>query len=407
MVSDPRNINIEDYSYILPDERIAQFALGKRENSRLLLYRKGNISEDVFFNITDYLPENSLLVFNNTKVIPARLIFRKSTGALIEIFCLEPAANDISIDEGFHRSSPVKWKCFIGNAKRWKAGLLHQNIKIGDEEQKVFARKVSQEGNTFVVEFSWQPDSISFSKVLEVFGKIPLPPYISRETVDEDSISYQTVYAEHDGSVAAPTAGLHFTPEIIKSLKKKNIETSYLTLHVGAGTFTPVVTDTLSEHSMHSEEIVINRNVVRKLLRVEDQNIIAVGTTTVRTLESIYWFGVKLLNSDNKNIGFFIEQWEPYRNNNSVSKKEALQTVLDYLDANNKEHLHGNTRLIIAPGYEYKITNAMVTNFHQPRSTLLLLVAAMVGNKWRDAYEYALKNNFRFLSYGDSCLFIP
>lgn len=398
---------IEDYNYNLPKDKIAQFPLEKREESKLLLVRNGDVSWDRFYNIADHLPEKSLLVFNNTKVIPARMLFQKDTGAAIEIFCLEPVEPVTEMQNGFRQRSPVVWKCFVGNARRWKSGIIKKliNRDIGDIE--ITAEKKAKENNTFYIEFSWEPSDLIFSEILSLIGQVPLPPYISRAAEEFDKISYQTVYAHYDGSVAAPTAGLHFTPVIIDKLKGNGIKTANVTLHVGAGTFTPVVSDTIDKHKMHSEHIVIPKETIEALYHRDDLLIIPVGTTSVRTLESLYWFGIKINNSGEENLQFFIHQWEPYQNNSQLTKKESLELILNYMDKRKLSTLTGITQMIIAPVYDYKITDALITNFHQPRSTLLLLVAALIGDRWKEAYHYALDHDFRFLSYGDSCFFIP
>lgn len=409
MTADPKNINIEDYNYNLPKERIAQFPLKKRDNSKLLLVKNGVISQDMFYNIVDHIPEKSLLIFNNTKVIQARMLFQKPTGAMIEIFCLEPYDPVKEIQESFAQTSSVTWKCFVGNARRWKTGQLVRRVKSDEGEISVTAEKIGSEANVFLVEFSWEPTRLNFSRILELIGLVPLPPYINRKAIDLDKTTYQTVYAQNSGSVAAPTAGLHFTPEVLSSLKKKNVVKENITLHVGAGTFTPVVTSQIKDHKMHMEHVLIDRDTIERLAYHDKGKIIAVGTTTVRTVESLYWFGVKLIINKDKNRDFIISQWEPYelQAKTNISRTGSLNAVLEYMDKNDLSVLRGITQLIIAPGYDFKIIEALITNFHQPGSTLLLLVAAITGDTWKDSYEYALNNDFRFLSYGDSCLFIP
>jgi S-adenosylmethionine:tRNA ribosyltransferase-isomerase len=403
----PKDISIKEYTYDLPKEKIAQFPLKKRDRSKLLLIKKDLISQDYFYNVADHLPGKSIMVFNNTKVIQARLLFQKASGATIEVFCLEPLLPESEIQSAFQQTSPVVWRCFVGNARRWKSGEIIKKIKSDTGEIIISARHSRNHDNTFNVEFAWQPSELNFSKILNLSGLVPLPPYINREATETDKKNYQTVYAQNDGSVAAPTAGLHFTKEIFESLKKKNIISEYVTLHVGAGTFSPVVNSTVDDHKMHMEQVVISRSTIANLISNNEKKIIAVGTTTVRTLESLYWFGRKLLYDSNQS--FNIQQWDPYedKTKQKITRAESLDVVLKYMDKNRLTELTGTTRLIIIPGYNFKAIDALITNFHQPRSTLLLLVAALSGDVWRQAYDYALKNDFRFLSYGDSSLFLP
>jgi len=403
----PKDISIKEYTYDLPKEKIAQFPLKKRDRSKLLLIKKDLISQDYFYNVADHLPGKSIMVFNNTKVIQARLLFQKASGATIEVFCLEPLLPESEIQSAFQQTSPVVWRCFVGNARRWKSGEIIKKIKSDTGEIIISARHSRNHDNTFNVEFAWQPSELNFSKILNLSGLVPLPPYINREATETDKKNYQTEYAQNDGSVAAPTAGLHFTKEIFESLKKKNIISEYVTLHVGAGTFSPVVNSTVDDHKMHMEQVVISRSTIANLISNNEKKIIAVGTTTVRTLESLYWFGRKLLYDSNQS--FNIQQWDPYedKTKQKITRAESLDVVLKYMDKNRLTELTGTTRLIIIPGYNFKAIDALITNFHQPRSTLLLLVAALSGDVWRQAYDYALKNDFRFLSYGDSSLFLP
>jgi len=393
-------INIEDYNYDLPVEKIAQFPLETRDNSKLLFLKNGKIEEDYFYNIKSYLPQKSLLVFNDTKVIHARLLFKKDTGSIIEIFCLEPF--EMEQQQSFQQKGNCKWKCLVGNNKRWKSG----KIKIEINNIILFAEKIEQEGNNFIIEFSWQPINLFFSEILEIFGRIPLPPYINRNADDADNLRYQTMFAKYNGSVAAPTAGLHFTENVLKEINDTGIKTQTLTLHVGAGTFKPVTTKYISEHKMHEEHFSVSRHLLESLLKqlIEKRHIIPVGTTSLRTLESIYWLGVKkILKLENL---FFLDQWEAYNiTKNNISVEESISALIDFVDKSDSIQLNGTTKMLIIPGYNLKIANGIITNFHQPRSTLLLLIAAMIGDKWKDAYDYAIKNNFRFLSYGDCCLF--
>ena len=400
-MKDFKNINIEDYNYSLPDERIAQFPLKNRDSSKLLIFKKSKISEDFFFNINKHLQPKSLLVFNNTKVIHARLIFAKTSGAKIEIFCLEPADNKIDIQYVFQQKGNCKWKCLVGNNKRWKSDKLI----IKNDKQVLTAEKIEQKGEYFLINFSWEPNDLCFSEILEIFGKIPLPPYINRNSENNDNIRYQTVFAKHQGSVAAPTAGLHFTENILQNLIKSKIKYQYLTLHVGAGTFKPVTASNIIDHEMHEEHFSVNKQLLEEIISNEHNPIIPVGTTSLRTLESLYWIGVKkILKIDNNNN---IDQWQTYKiGEQKITIKEAFNALIYYMNSNDTIHFNGSTKLIIVPGYNFKVAKGIITNFHQPKSTLLLLVSAMIGEVWKEAYLYAIKNNFRFLSYGDSCLFM-
>ena len=402
----PGTIQIEDYNYPLPDERIAKFPLEERHMSKLLFSNVEVIEEKKFIDLPQLLPKNALLVFNETKVVKARLIFKKSTGATIEIFCLEPVepVNDFQL--AYQQKSPVIWKCFIGNAKRWKSGELEMEIKNNGSAIKLYAEKTKQLSEGYLVTFRWENDNIPFLEIINNAGFIPIPPYLNRKAVSEDNVRYQTVYAEHEGSVAAPTAGLHFTPKIISELKNSGIETDMLTLHVGAGTFKPVVSKTIANHQMHTEKVIVGIETLRHILNKLNDPIIPVGTTSMRTMESLFWMAVKLKKGDDS---FVVEQWDPYELivDSDFTSKKALTLLISYLTKNELGELKGETRLMIAPGYKFKIATGLITNFHQPKSTLLLLVSALIGDCWKDAYEFALNNNFRFLSYGDSCLFLP
>ena len=402
----PKEILIEDYNYNLPNERIAKFPLSKRDESKLLVYKNGCFDESVFKNIVDYLDKDSLLVFNNTKVIHARLFFRKETGSLIEVFCLEPY--QMSISTAFEQKKKSTWICFVGNNKKWKQGPLSHTITIDNEDVTLTINRQEAYSNAWIVDFEWNNDAYTFAHIIEHFGVIPLPPYLNREAVDSDNERYQTVYAEHEGSVAAPTAGLHFTEDVFNRLRSKGISTEFVTLHVGAGTFKPVDSETIGEHEMHIEKIEISKQNIETLLKHADKPIIPVGTTSVRTLESVYWFGVKLA-FDTTLAEMHIKQWEPYElsEKGEISLQDALSNVLEFMNRNGIEILFGDTQLMIAPGYKYHVVRGIITNFHQPKSTLLLLVSALIGEKWKEGYSYALENGFRFLSYGDSCLFIP
>lgn len=387
----------------MPDSRIAKYPLEKRDDSKLLIWENGNISENVFSSIVDYLPELSQLIFNNTKVIHARLLFRKETGAKIELFCLEPVA-PADYQVAFQQTKQVTWRCMVGNAKKWKNEILSRNVIINHQKILFQAKKIGQTGNTFFVEFNWD-SGISFAEIIVHAGILPIPPYLNRETEESDETTYQTVYAKIDGSVAAPTAGLHFTDEVFSNLSEKNISTQEITLHVGAGTFQPVKSEEISGHNMHHEKVIFPKSIIQKFIQ-NPENIIAVGTTSVRSIESLYWLGLQLENNT-FNSGFHeVKQWEPYENESLVTVHKALQNLIDYLEKSNEEELQFSTQIIIVPGYEFKLIRGIITNFHQPQSTLLLLIAAFLGEDWEKVYDYALNNNFRFLSYGDSNLYL-
>ena len=405
MVTKTQQISIEDYNYSLPDERIAKFPLPKRDESKLLLYRDGKVSESIFKHITDYLPEGSLMVFNNTRVIQARLLFQRATGAQIEVFCLDPAApHDYELI--FQQTEACNWICLIGNAKKWKEPVLSREITVADQTVRLSAEKVQSYGETHLVRFSWD-GGFSFAEVLDAAGELPIPPYLHRKTEESDLKTYQTVYSKIKGSVAAPTAGLHFTPEVLADLDAKGFGREELTLHVGAGTFKPVKSETIEGHEMHTEYISVRRSTIERVMQ-NFGNIIAVGTTSVRTLESLYYIGVTLAtHPDATSEELVVRQWMPYEDaNNRLTPTEALQNILDYLDKHQLNTLITATQIIIAPGYEFKIVKGIVTNFHQPKSTLLLLISAFVKGDWKNIYDYALGHDFRFLSYGDSSLLL-
>ena len=409
-MQDTRHIQIKDYNYNLPDERIAKFPLAERDSSKLLVYRSGEVTEDVFTSLPHYLPSGSLMVFNNTRVIQARLHFRKETGAVIEVFCLEPS-HPIDYQQNFASKEGCTWICLIGNLKRWKEGLLSRLVKVGDKDVTFTAEKGAEHhGGSHYVHFSWDDTDVSFAEILDAVGELPIPPYLNRKTEESDKRTYQTVYSKIKGSVAAPTAGLHFTEKVLKALDDAGITREELTLHVGAGTFKPVKSDEIEGHEMHSEYIVVKRQTISRLLEHAGQAI-AVGTTSVRTLESLYYIGVKLQdNPDLSEDELHIEQWMPYEyasKGPEISVMQSLRNIDAYMERNGLKALHTSTQIIIAPGYEYKIVKIMVTNFHQPQSTLLLLVSAFVHGDWRKIYDYALAHDFRFLSYGDSSLLIP
>ena len=412
MNNSPKQLQIKDFDYNLPDEKIAKHPLEKRDSSKLLIYDKGELKENVYVNLAEHLPANSLIIFNNTKVVEARLLFKKQTGTTIEIFCLEPADDYADITAAMLQHKKVLWKCLVGNAKKWKDEVLKKNIPFNDKEIAFTARKISRQGENFFIEFSWD-EAISFAEVLHLTGVIPLPPYLHRDAEDDDKTRYQTVYAKYDGSVAAPTAGLHFTDALFEKLSAKNIDKDFVTLHVGAGTFKPVKTETIEAHEMHAEFFEVNMELIEKLIHQSNKNIVAVGTTSLRTLESLYWMGVKIsqrstVNSQQKITidDISVHQWDAYElNNENIAAADALQALLQWMKENKLNKLIAKTQIIIAPPYKLKVVNALVTNFHQPKSTLLLLVAAVIGNDWKNAYDYALQHNFRFLSYGDGCLF--
>ena len=392
-------IHIEDFSYPLPDERIAKYPLPERDASKLLVYRDGIVSERIFRNLADELPVGSLMVFNDTKVVPARLFFRRPTGAHIEIFCLEPD-DPIDYNVNFAATDHCRWKCVIGNAKRWKEDVLSYDVTEGElVDFQLKARLIEREGQTGVVEFSWQGDA-PFSRVLELCGRVPIPPYLNRDTESIDLERYQTLYAHIRGSVAAPTAGLHFTQRVLDDIRARGIETANVCLHVGAGTFLPVKSSLVSEHPMHREPFVVSRELLVKL-RDTQKPVVAVGTTSVRTLESLYYVGISCLEQGSPAD---VDQWAPYVREYAPTRQEALAAIVKYLDDNQLDELKIGTRIIIVPGFRFRIVDAMVTNFHQPQSTLLLLISAFVGGDWHTIYDYALANGFRFLSYGDSSL---
>ena len=398
-----KNIHISDFDYDLPDERIAKFPLKERDHSKLLIYNHGTVNDDVFYNLPKYLPEGALMVFNNTRVIQARMHFRKPTGALIEVFLMEPA-EPTDYELMFQTTGRCSWLCMVGNLKKWKEGTLERDFEI--KGQKLSLKATMDNAN------------VSFAEILDAVGELPIPPYLNRKTEESDKTTYQTVYSKIKGSVAAPTAGLHFTDKVLAEIDKHGIQRDELTLHVGAGTFKPVKSVEISGHNMHTEYIVVHRHTFERLL-AHDCKAIAVGTTSVRTLESLYYMGVKLVsNPDASEEELHVNQWEPYDlphnedglvlvNGHPVSVRESIQNLLDYLDRDGIEALHSSTQIIIAPGYIYKIVKILVTNFHQPQSTLLLLVSAFVKGDWRKIYDYALSHDFRFLSYGDCNLLMP
>ena len=393
-------IYIADYNYNLPDERIAKYPLAERDQSKLLVYRDGQVSEDRFFHVGDYIAPHSLLIYNNTRVIQARLEFHKPTGARIEVFCLEPLVpHDYQLSLG--STTGCTWKCMVGNVKKWHDEALE--LKIKNEKLKITLRAYKEQvlGNTFAVRFEWNDENVSFAEILDAAGELPIPPYLNRKTEESDKRTYQTVYSRIKGSVAAPTAGLHFTEQVLADLRGRGIETDEVTLHVGAGTFLPVKTADANEHTMHTEIIAVPRSTIAHI-QSELGHIVAVGTTSMRTLESLYFIGC---HPENATVGQF-EPYEPTDNSQvrPVTAKDSLQAILDYLDATGQETLHAETQIMIKPGYEFHVVDQLITNFHQPQSTLLLLVSAFVDGDWKTIYDYALSHDFRFLSYGDSSI---
>ena len=403
-MTNPKKLAIKDFVYELPDERIAKFPLPERDQSKLLHYRKGDLADYTFTNLPDLLPPHTLLVFNDTKVVQARLLMQKETGGIVEIFCLEPVAPHREVQLAMQQTESCTWKCLVGNNKRWKSGP----VKLQFEGGELSAEREEQVEGHFLIKFTWTPKDLTFAEVLEQCGKLPLPPYLNRELTQEDHTRYQTIYANQQGAVAAPTAGLHFTDRVMDSLKQQSIDTAYLTLHVGAGTFKPVKADTMEDHEMHAEQIFVSKVFLEKLQEHLGNPIIPVGTTSMRSLESIYWLGASILDNPNLPIqDLHVTQWQAYESKELPSAKEAVEALVRYLDNNKAEYLHASTQIIIAPGYTFRICNGLVTNFHQPESTLLLLVSALIGDDWRKVYQHAMENNYRFLSYGDSSLLLP
>lgn len=402
-----RNIRIEDYDYTLPESRIAYYPAAQRDCSKLLVFNKktGDISDSVFRQLPNYLDNGHWLVFNNSKVIHARLLVHNSTGAAIEIFCLEPIAPSSDPAVAFTLSGCVTWKCMVGNARKWKHPLEIE-IPLNERIIHIHAERSEAKEGTFEVTFTWNESDVSFAEWIEAYGKVPLPPYIHRDAEDSDTERYQTVYARHDGSVAAPTAGLHFTDELLATLNEKGVQTEYVTLHVGAGTFKPVASETIGDHFMHEEKILITADFIRKLLSNKDKKLIAVGTTVTRTLESLFVVGAKMHLALPQPL--LVEQWETYDNPSihNVTVNQSLKAILDYLDKHDTDMLRASTRLIILPPYSRHLVNGLITNFHQPKSTLLLLISNFLGDDWRRIYQHALSHDYRFLSYGDSNLYL-
>jgi len=402
-----QNISIQDYTYELPEENIATYALPDRDHSRLLIWNKGKITDEHFYHLPEQLPLGSMLVFNNTRVIRARLFFNKRTGAKIEIFCLEPLF-PVEYTQSFSQTVSCNWKCIVGNLKKWKDEVLVQALDIDGIQVNFRAEKIKElTNNAFEIQFSWDNPNYTFSELLEITGNIPIPPYLNRESEEIDLTSYQTVYSKIKGSVAAPTAGLHFTESVFEALKEKNISCEEVTLHVGAGTFQPVKSETIGGHDMHTEHFIVSRELIDRLATFEGK-IIAVGTTSVRTLESLYFIGCKLIANPKIILSdLTVSQWEPYNEPKiNYSRSEAFEALSAWLNTHHLSELISSTQIIILPGYDFKVINGMVTNFHQPQSTLLLLIAAFLGDDWRRIYKHALSENYRFLSYGDSNLYL-
>jgi S-adenosylmethionine:tRNA ribosyltransferase-isomerase len=405
ILNNVQRISTSDFAYDLPDERIAKYPLAERDQSKLLVWKNGTIQDEQFRNLANFLPANSLLVFNNTKVIRARMHFLKETGAKIEIFCLDPV-DPVDYQLAFQTTESCVWKCMIGNQKKWKGEKLRKVIWIDETEIELCAEQIDQ-GNKNRIQFSWNNSDFEFSRIIEHAGSLPIPPYLNRETEQSDLERYQTVYSKIKGSVAAPTAGLHFTEKVFSHLEADGHELAELTLHVGAGTFQPVKSETISGHEMHSEHLYISRDFLNKLINHSGKKI-AVGTTSVRTLESLYWLGIQVMQNPEINIGKLkVSQWEAYLESEvNIQAKEALQALINFLDKHQTDYLSASTQIIIAPGYQFRIVDGLITNFHQPQSTLLLLISAYLGDDWRKIYEHALANNYRFLSYGDSNLYL-
>ena len=396
------DINPEDYTYALPEEKIARYPLPHRDQAKLLVYQGGNMQTSCFCDLDRFLRDDDVLVINNTKVIRARLFFNKPTGARIEIFCLEPVYPP-DYERVFNSRGPVTWECLIGNAKKWKEGVLSMEIPVNNTIIRLTAKRSGSRENASLVEFTWDKRAYSFGQLLEAAGAVPIPPYLKREATETDTTEYQTVYAEQEGSVAAPTAGLHFTPDMINKMHRQH-KIFELTLHVGAGTFKPIQTERIGGHQMHTEHFSVSRTFLENL-PVEKGRIIAVGTTTVRTLESLYWLGIKL--RINKKSPLFTDQWDPYEYEGKVTVGEAIDILLEYMGRNHIQTLNGSTRLMIVPGYRFRFISGLITNFHLPKSTLLLLIAAFTGDDWKRLYQYALDHDYRFLSYGDASLLLP
>ena len=400
----PPEIKISNFDYPLEEENIAKYPLSERDKAKLLsLTSDKKIEEKYFYDLPEMLDSNTFLILNDTKVVHARLLFQKESGSVIEIFCLEPMNKDIQL--AYAQKGSCEWKCLIGNNKKWKQETISSSFVDKENQLTLTAKSIYQENETWIVEFSWDREDLSFAEVLQYMGHVPLPPYLKRKDEESDKEDYQTVYAHQEGSVAAPTAGLHFSENTFKQLADKGVETCFVTLHVGAGTFKPVSTETIDRHVMHTEQIVLKKENIEELLANLDKRVMCVGTTSVRTIESLYWHGVKVLKNNGAYSNIDVKQWDPYQEICKITAKQSLQAILDSMDKENKSVLIGQTQLMIVPGYDYRIVKGMITNFHQPKSTLLLLVSAMIGEDWKRVYDFALKNDYRFLSFGDACMF--
>lgn len=409
MSANPKQLKIKDYTYLLPDEQIAKYPLADRAASKLLFYNRGQIQDYTFTALPDLLPPDTLLVFNNTKVVQARLFFKRPTGSTIEIFCLEPVAPATEMQAAMQQQQSCTWKCLVGNAKRWKEDILTLNIPLANQTTGLLkAQKGERLADSYLVDFSWEPRELTFAEILEKAGNLPLPPYLNRSATEADKQNYQTVYAQKEGAVAAPTAGLHFTDKILTNLSTRHTKTLAVTLHVGAGTFKPVKATEMADHPMHGEEIYVAYQAIQQLQQHLPKPIIPVGTTSLRTIESLYWLGVSvLLEPDINPDNLQVRQWLPYELNQEITPAEALGALQHYLKVRNLDYIRATTQLLIAPGYAFKLAAGLITNFHQPESTLLLLVSALIGEDWRTVYQHALQNQYRFLSYGDSSLLLP
>ena len=400
-----QDIDLNEYNYKLPVIKIAQHPVKERDSSKLLIYRQGIISQDIFSNLHRSIPDNSLLIFNNTRVIRARILFQKETGATIEVLCLEPLL-PFDYELSFSSRKPVEWKCIIGNLKKWKSGIILKSFYVSGKQYNLTAERLKSEGDAWRIKFTWNCQDVCFGEVIEAIGQIPLPPYINRENEPEDVERYQTIYSSNKGSVAAPTAGLHFTDKLFEKIKNEGIKSAEITLHVGAGTFQPIKAKKISDHEMHCEHFFVTAKIIDLILGNQGR-IFPVGTTSVRTLESLYWIGVNLLMRQMPvNKILTLGQWEAYNTVNSVTVEESMNALLKYISHNKLSYIHASTSLMITPGYDFKMINGMITNFHQPKSSLLLLISAWIGNDWKKVYKFAIENDFRFLSYGDSSLLI-
>jgi S-adenosylmethionine:tRNA ribosyltransferase-isomerase len=409
MCAHPKELKIKDFTYDLPEARIAKYPLEERSAAKLLVYQGGKIQDHAFAELPALLPQQSLLVFNNTRVVQARLFFQRATGSTIEVFCLEPVAPSAEMQLAMQQTQSCSWNCLVGNAKKWKEPELTLAIPLeGHQTGQLTVCKGQQVDDSYLIHFSWTPAGLTFAEVLEKAGNLPLPPYLNRPATATDRQTYQTVYARQEGAVAAPTAGLHFTDQVLRNLATQNIRTQEVTLHVGAGTFKPVKAAEMAGHSMHGEEISVNRKVIEQLLEHWPDPVIPVGTTSLRTLESLYWLGVRLLREpDLEPAGLQVPQWLPYEKEEAPGPQSVLLALLDFLHLHQLDHIRATTQLLIAPGYSFKLVTGLVTNFHQPESTLLLLVSALIGSDWRKVYHHALQHGYRFLSYGDSSLLLP